>query len=155
MSFSQSRSAYLQASASGASHLGLLLLVYDALAGDLRKAGDAARSRDISQRCSYSNHALALLAHLENWTEYLDDAALQQHLLNFYQYLRAQILANQTEDDASSFEALAGFVIETRAAWQEKEQAQLDQQKRKRAFTEEEYPKTGLGEQKGPSAWSA
>ena len=120
-----SQTGYQQASASGATHIGLLTIVYDALAGDLRQAGEAVNAGDISARCRYSSHALLLLAHLENWTELLDDPQLAGSLRDFYTTLRSGILAGQQAVRPEAFEDLAKLVTETRASWQLKEQQLL------------------------------
>jgi hypothetical protein len=42
---------YRKTAAEGASGFGLLIALYDTLAGDLRRAAEAERSNDIEQRC--------------------------------------------------------------------------------------------------------
>lgn len=113
--------SYRQAAAAGATHIGLLLVVYDALADDLRRAAAAVGRGDISARCDESNHAILLLGHLESWTGLLDDAELELSLHEFYAHLRSQILKAQVQPQSEVFQALANLVIETRAVWQKKE----------------------------------
>lgn len=115
--------AYRRAAGEGASHIGLLTIVYDTLADDLRNAGQAVLQGDIAARCKYSNHGLSLLGHLESWVQSIDDAALRESLMTFYGYLRSQILCLQAEPTFDAFESLASSVRETRAVWQQKESA--------------------------------
>ena len=119
--------AYRQAAASGATQIGLLMIVYDALAQDLRMAGSAVRKNDIAGRCQFSNHALLLLGHLESWVEHLGDPALTSTLNQFYGFLRARVLELQASSEDSEFDALADIVLGTRAAWQRKEQLLLEE----------------------------
>lgn len=123
MSTTQSEALYRSAAAEGATFIGLLLVVYDALASDLQSAAHAARRNDIAARCNASNHALLLLAHLESWIPSLDDPALGESLTQFYAYLRAQTLAVQASAMPEAFEELARLVSETRAIWHRKEAA--------------------------------
>lgn len=114
--------AYRTSSAEGATHIGLLLSVYDALAEDMRFAGEAIDGSDVAARCQYSQHALLLLGHLESWVPLLeDDAVLQESLTCFYMYLRGELLRLQAVTRGDGFAELAMHVCETRAVWQKKQ----------------------------------
>ncbi|MGI4830061.1 MAG: flagellar protein FliS [Janthinobacterium lividum] len=113
------------AAADGATHVGMLVLVYDAIARDLIKAGQAVRSPDIERRCAVSGHALLLLGHLESWVDFLDDPRLCTSLQSFYAMLRTRILQLQSAPNAAEFEKLAQLVCDTRAVWQARERAPL------------------------------
>lgn len=116
-----SETLYRQMAGEGATYIGLLLVVYDTLAEDLRQAGQAADRGDIAARCNASNHALTLLGHVESWAASLDDATLTSSLLQFYGYLRSQTLHLQTAKGGTEFYELARLVGETRACWQKRE----------------------------------
>lgn len=111
-------------SGEGATYIGLLLVVYDTMAEDLRRAGQAVERADIQARCDATNHALLLLGHLESWVASLDDPTLQTSLLQFYSYLRSQAMHLQISSHAGGFFELARLVGETRAAWQTRESQQ-------------------------------
>ena len=119
---SASELAYRSAAMDGASHIGLLVVVYDALVLDLNRAAEASARNDISSRCRLSNHALQLLGHLESWLPYIDDPPLTSSLGTFYTFLRAEILRLQRIENPAGFTALALLIGETRAVWQRKEQ---------------------------------
>lgn len=112
--------AYRSASLQHASHLDLLLAAYDALAQDLRLAGLAAETGSIAERCSRSNHALLLVGHLESWTAFLGDTALEANLAQFYTFVRNEVMKNQDTRAGDAFASLALRVCEVRAAWQQK-----------------------------------
>ncbi len=120
-----SESFYRQMSGEGATYIGLLLVVYDTLAEDLRRAGQAVERADIGARCDATNHAFLLLGHLESWVASLDDTTLQTSLLQFYSYLRSQAMLLQTATRPDGFCELARLVGETRAAWQKRESRQI------------------------------
>ena len=116
-----SETLYRRIAGEGATYIGLLLAVYDTLAADLRRAGQAVDRRDIAARCDATNHAFLLLGHLESWTDSLDDATLQASLRKFYTHLRIQALLLQANPQSEAFFELAQLVGETRAVWQRRE----------------------------------
>jgi flagellin-specific chaperone FliS len=113
-------SAYRLSAADSATHIDVLLAAYDALAEDLRLAGAAAAIGDVAARCRYSEHAHLVLGHLQNWIPLLENAALEESLTTFYEYLRSRLLCLQACVEVSQFSALAMCICETRAAWQKK-----------------------------------
>lgn len=117
--------AYRSSSTEGATHLDILLACYDALAEEIRMAGEAAAKDDIAARCRHSQKALLLIGHLESWVSLLDDPALAGGLVSFYEYLRTEILQLQAGSDLDKFISLAFVVCETRAAWQKKRSMEL------------------------------
>lgn len=147
--------AYRTASASGATHIGLLLLVYDALASDFRKASDALSRGDIGGRCTYSNHALLLLGHLQEWCAFLDDEPLAMSLTTFYGHLRVMLLQYQKNGTPKDFSGLAGMVTETRAVWQLKEQQANESRQLLIASEAPIHNMSRIDEELKASSWSA
>lgn len=115
--------AYQMAAADGATHVGLMVLVYDAIAADLVKASKAVRDRDVELRCSRSNHALLLLGHLDSWIDLIDEPILATSMRQFYAMVRARIMQLQAAADADEFDQLADLISQTRACWQQKDKA--------------------------------
>lgn len=114
--------AYQMAAADGATHAGMVVLVYDGIAKDLIHAARAVRENSIERRCAASEHALLLIGHLEQWIEAMDDPHLAEALRGFYAMVRTRIVQMQAIAEAAGFEDLAQLVFDTRAAWQAKEQ---------------------------------
>lgn len=113
-------SAYRASAIGGATHLDVLLACYDALAEDIRLAGQASEKRHVEERSRRTHHAMLLLGHLQDWVPCLQDPALQDGLRNFYEYVRAELVRLQNSFDQSGFQALSMRVCETRAAWQQR-----------------------------------
>ena len=126
--------AYRHAAASGATQVGLLLIVYDVLAEDLRRSGSCVRTGDVAGRCQSSNHALLLLGHLESWVEFLGEASLASALNQFYGFVRASVVRLQSKAESRDFYALADLIVETRAVWQKKEQLLLEELSKRNAL---------------------
>ena len=152
----QSEIAYRSAAANGATHIGLLMLVYDALAKDLLDAGHAINRGDVEARCEKSKHALVLLAHLESWIQLLDDPKLAASLHSFYGHLRTSVLGLQMDQNSDACERLAKRVCETRTTWQRKEQAMLSTNAVNGSSLRGTGSDKGQGATvDGPSRWSA
>lgn len=121
--------AYRSSATEGATHVDILMACYDALAEDIRFAGEFAVKGDIALRCRHSQRALLLIGYLENWISLLDDADLSASLARFYEYLRAEILRVQSSSELDDFMSLALMVCQVRATWQQKQSAGLPQAK--------------------------
>ncbi len=146
-------SLYRQVAAEGATYIGLLTVVLDSLAEDLRLAGLAATRRDIPARCSASNHAFLLLGHLESWAVEMDEPSLKTSLLSFYSYIRATLLELQLGASEQRFFELVTHVTLLRATWQQKEKAFLQSS---RQIQEDGFSKLKVQElTRSPTTWSA
>lgn len=119
---SKTTNAYRLASAEGATQIGLMVIVYDAIAFEIQAAGAAASRGDIEARCQASNKALLLLGHLESWSERLEESALISGITLFYSTVRARLLHLQVHSSQSDFHQLSEMVLAVRVSWQEKEQ---------------------------------
>lgn len=120
----QTELAYRKVAAEGANLVGLIVALYDTLAGDLKRASEAISRGDIEGRCKESNHAILVLGHLESWID-SGDPALGATLSQFYAYLRGEILRAQSDHSGVRLEALIPLVLDTRAAWQQRSSVAL------------------------------
>ena len=102
----------------GASDLGLMIALYDTLAGDLRRAAEAERANDIEKRCREVNHALLVIAHLEDAMNGGSGGELAQHLVAFYRSLRRMMIEAQVKRSAEILEQQMAQVLDVRAIWQ-------------------------------------
>ncbi|HEX4322498.1 MAG TPA: flagellar export chaperone FliS [Acidobacteriaceae bacterium] len=112
---------YRRTAAQGASGFGLLIALFDTLAGDLRRAAEAERNNNIEKRCEAANHALLLVGHLQDWLDRGDGGDLALQLGAFYSKLRRSVLEAQAKRSPQILEKLMAEVLEVRATWQEVE----------------------------------
>ena len=147
-------SLYRQVAAEGATYIGLLTVVLDSLAEDVRLAGIAATRGDIPGRCSASNHAFLLLGHLESWADEMDEPALKTSLLSFYCYVRNALIALQAETNEQRFRDLAIHVTQLRAAWQAKEVEVLQSRNKWKQENTSPMPAEQISN-RSPTTWSA
>lgn len=110
--------AYRKTAIGGASGFGLLVALYDTLAGDLRRAAEAERSNDIEKRTGELNHALLVVAYLEEYVERGSGGKLADHLVAFYRTLRRKMIEAQVKRSAETLEAQMAQVLEIREIWQ-------------------------------------
>jgi flagellar biosynthetic protein FliS len=110
--------AYRKTAVEGASGFGLLIALYDTLAGNLRRAAAAQRANDIETRCREAKHALLVLAYLEHGLHRGSGGALTQVLSRFYSALRRKLIEAQVNQSAETFEQEMAEVLRIREHWQ-------------------------------------
>jgi flagellar protein FliS len=120
--------AYRTSAAQGASGLGLLVALYDTLAGDLRRAAQAELRGEIESRCREANHALLVIAHLEDWLRQGGGGFLAEQLSHFYASLRRKVTEAQIVRSAAMLEEQMNRVLELREFWQRADQQVLPAQ---------------------------
>ena len=111
--------SYRQSAIQGASPIGLMIALFDRLAGDLRRAAAALRKNDIETRCKELNHAALVLGQLENWVDVKNGGESAQTLSRFYAYLRAKILEAAATKSAKLLEMQVDMILLVRSSWQQ------------------------------------
>jgi flagellar biosynthetic protein FliS len=117
--------AYRKTAIRGSSGFGLLVAIFDSLAGDLRRAAQAERNNDIESRCRETNHAVQIIGFLEDRLLNGEGGELADQLRVFYRGLRRKLLQAQINRSAEEFEGLMNAVLKIREAWQTADQRQL------------------------------
>lgn len=112
---------YRKTAIEGASGFGLLIALYDTLAGNLRRAAEAQRSNNIEQRCLEIKHAFVVIGYLENSLQNSPGGALTQQLSSFYSSLRRSLMVAQVEQSAETLEREMASVLKVREYWQQVE----------------------------------
>ena len=108
---------YRKTAVQGVSGLGLLIALYDTLAGDLRRGAAAQRAGNLEERGRELKHALVVLGVLENWID-PDSGDLAQQLIGFYSRARRQITVAQVKQSARILDELMAETLRIREAWQ-------------------------------------
>jgi flagellar secretion chaperone FliS len=154
---SPTETAYRKTALGGASGFGLLIALYDTLAGDLRRAAEAERANDIEKRCREVNHALLVIAHLEDGTSRGPGGELAQQLTAFYSSLRQKVIVAQAKRSAEILEQQMAQVLEIRAVWQGMELHSASQTRQTPAWVQTaSYPGSSQGMyEPSASRWSA
>lgn len=143
--------AYRTAAAQGGSGLGLLLALYDTLAGDLRRAAHAEHRGDVEARCLEANHALLVIGHLEEWLRQGSGGTLAEQLSAFYGSLRRKVAEAQIARSEAMLEEQMKRVLELREFWQ-----RADQQAEARPEVILPYPQMfAMPADRNQGSWSA
>ncbi len=129
---------YRDCSVGGASHIGLMIVLFDRLVGDLRSAAEAVRRNDIESRCRELNHALLIVGQLESWVDRENGGETARQLATFYSYLRTRLLEASARQSAELFEAQMQTIAHIRSRWQ----------------LLEDSPASNAGEAEEPSAYA-
>jgi flagellar protein FliS len=148
--------AYRKSAVEGASGFGLLIALYDTLAGNLRRAADAERSNNIEKRCQELNHALLVIGYLDDRIEHGSDGKLAQKLVDFYSSLRRKIIEAQAKRSVEILEQQMALVLNIRRTWQEIEACGSTTLKVPPYVQASSYPGASpVQDQRSASSWSA
>jgi flagellar biosynthetic protein FliS len=109
--------AYRKTAAEGTTGFGLLIALYDTLAGDLRRAAAAQRKGNLEERTQELKHALLVVGVLENWIN-AESGELAQQLIAFYSKMRRIILDAQVKQSAEMLEKQMVETLRIREVWQ-------------------------------------
>jgi len=110
--------SYRKTSIAGASPIGLMIVLFDTLAGDLRRAAVAIRNKDIEKRCKELNHAVLVIGQLESWLDLKSGGEPARNLSRFYAYLRAKMMEASVKQSAEVLDAQIEMILQVRCTWQ-------------------------------------
>jgi flagellar protein FliS len=119
MKLSETQLSYRKSAIEGASSIGLIIVLFDTLAGDLRRAAAAIRKHDIETRCRELNHAALVLGQLESWIDLDKGEQSAQELSQFYSYLRAKMMEAAGTKSSTLLETQIEMILHVRTAWQQ------------------------------------
>jgi flagellar protein FliS len=111
--------AYRRSSIAGATSIGLMIVLFDTLVGDLRRAASALRKDDIETRCKELNHAALVLGQLESWVDLKNGGESAETLSRFYAYLRAKMMEASIKKSAAVLDTQIDMILHVRSAWQQ------------------------------------
>lgn len=114
-------SAYQQASAHGASPVGLVLSLYDTILRDFRRADAAMAQGNVETRVFELNHALTVIAHLQSVLDFERGGDAAKRFSNFYEVTRGMILSVNVDAKRETLQKLIEMYSSMRQAWQQAE----------------------------------
>ncbi len=110
---------YNQTTAMGATAIGQIVALYDAILRDLHEAWAGAAQGDVERRVSASNHALMIIGELQGVIDFDQGAEAARNLSNFYSVARGMILQASMLNSQEKFREVAGLVARLRSAWKQ------------------------------------
>jgi flagellar protein FliS len=109
--------AYHQNTAIGASPVGQVVALYDAILRDLRRASAAIEASQIEKRCNAINHALTVIGELQGVLDFERGGEVARHLNSFYNVTRAKVTHAGVTSALDELKELIGMFTRMRAAW--------------------------------------
>jgi flagellar protein FliS len=142
--------SYRQTSIAGASPIGLMIVLFDTLVGDFRRAASAIRKNDIEARCKELNHAALVIGQLESWVDLKSGGETAETLVRFYAYLRAKMMEASVNKSAAELEKQIEMILHVRSSWQ-----QLDSSSQPAADLQPSIPNSQVHSLYSPTASDA
>lgn len=115
--------SYRRAAAGGASPVRLVILLYEQMIEDLRRAAAAQQHGQIEERTHQLNHALLVLAHLESTLDKNQGGGVAPQLERFYRQVRASLVDAQARQSSEAIEKQVSLLMLVREAWDEVERS--------------------------------
>ena len=128
MKLSETELSYRRSAIEGASLIGLMIVLFDTLVGDLRRAAYALRKNDIETRCRELNHATLVLGQLNEWVDLENGGESARTLDRFYAYLRAKMMEAATTQSAVLLDTQIEMILHVRSAWQKLDAGAIEPQ---------------------------
>ena len=102
----------------GAGGFGLLIALYDTLAGNLRRAAEAERCNNLEKRCMEVNHAVLVIAYLEDCIERASGGELASSWSASTRAMRRKLIEAQAKRSPKILEEQMERVLQLRESWQ-------------------------------------
>jgi flagellar secretion chaperone FliS len=119
MKKNQAQLTYLRAAVRNATSVGLVVILYDLLVGDLERAVAAIAKGDIEKRSAELRHAFLVLQQLEGSLQKETGGEAAQNLANFYSALRCKILEAQIKVNPETLKRQIELILSVRKAWEQ------------------------------------
>ena len=120
--------AYREATIRSAGQVELVVMMYDMIIQDLRRAIDAIRQSDVEARTNEIKHALSVLEQLQGSLDVDHGGDAADHLDSLYSVARAKLLEGHLKVSPVIFESQLRIFTELREAWQKSLQVPTSRQ---------------------------
>ena len=118
MNWKETELSYRKASIQNATSVGLVIIMYDMLAADLRRAIEAMQAGDVEKRSAELKHAFLVLLQLEGSLDMEKGEQAARNLSQFYSVARAKILEAHIKVSAPMLQHQIDLVMDVRGAWE-------------------------------------
>jgi flagellar protein FliS len=115
--------SYREAAVRGASPVGLVILLYEQMIEDLRRALAAFQRGDVETRTREINHAILVIGHLQATLDKNQGGQVAVNLERFYSQVRTGLVQAQCQQSAAVLEQQISHLMLVREAWCKAERA--------------------------------
>jgi len=119
MNWKTTELSYRRAAVENASPVGLVIILYDVLVRDLKRAIEAMRARDIEKRSTELKHALLVLQQLDGSLDMEKGGEAARNFSSFYAEMRRKIMEAQVKNGTETLERQIELLLDVREAWQQ------------------------------------
>ncbi|HYH01038.1 MAG TPA: flagellar export chaperone FliS [Terriglobales bacterium] len=116
------QNAYREAAVRSASEVQLVIMMYDMIVQDLRRAINAIQSNDVEARSAEIKHAIAVLEQLQGTLNMERGGSAARHMDQLYSIARAKILEAHIKNSEAMLRAQMVIFSDLREAWHKIEQ---------------------------------
>lgn len=109
--------SYRAAAAQGAGPVRLVVLLYDQVIADIRRALAMLESGQIEERTRQINHAILVIGYLQASLDQQQGGEVTQNLERFYRQIRAGLVAAHIRQSATALQQQLTDLMEVRQAW--------------------------------------
>ncbi|HEY1802515.1 MAG TPA: flagellar export chaperone FliS [Terriglobales bacterium] len=118
MNWKETELSYRKAAIQNATSVGLVIIMYDMLAADLRRAIEAMQAGDVEKRSAELKHAFLVLLQLEGSLDMEKGDQAARNLSQFYSVARAKILEAHIKVSAQMLQRQIDLIVDVRSAWE-------------------------------------
>jgi flagellar protein FliS len=111
--------SYRRAAVQNASSVGLVIILYDLLVEDLRKAIAAIERRDVEGRSAALKHGFSVLQQLQGSLDMKKGGVAAKNLARFYAVMRCRILEAHVKISSEILNEQIALLLDVRGAWQQ------------------------------------
>ncbi len=121
------RSAYRENAVSGLSPVGQVIVLYEQIVSDLRRAAKAIDDHNVEDRTNAINHATLIVGHLQNKLDFDAGADVARNLERFYNLMRQRLSDAQLQASTQILNEQIGLILDLRDAWKEVDAGNIPQ----------------------------
>lgn len=116
---------YNQTSTRGATPIGLIVIQFDQILRDLRLAAAAMDAGNVESRTSHINHAILVIAQLQNVLDHKRGQQAAKRFEQFYNITRSMLVQAQTAASRTMLQQCIDMYLVLRQAWHQVEASQI------------------------------
>jgi flagellar secretion chaperone FliS len=111
------RRIYQDSAIRGATPIELVVLLYDSVIEDMRRAAEAMQKSDVEVRSNKVSHALIILQQLQGTLDFERGGSAARQFEQFYNPVRAKLLEAQMRGSADLMRQQIRYMSEVRDCW--------------------------------------
>jgi flagellar secretion chaperone FliS len=115
----QTELSYRRVTVENASSVGLVIIMYDLLVGDLRQAINALETGEIGARSTAIKHAFLVLQQLQGSLNREEGGDGAKHLSNFYTVMRGRLWEAHVKRNSEILHEQIRLLLDVRQAWEQ------------------------------------